>query len=379
MIRVLIADDSQVFQRLISSCLEQDPDIEIVGIVDNGIDAVEQCRQLKPDLVTMDVFMPRMTGLEATRQIMKECPTRIVIISSMINATHMALSFEAMQAGAIDVIDKSRSTIEVANRLSELLAQSMMARPERRLTWSPQSPSTPPPSVPTWTIPAEPPEDTGLPGKRPSVPHTPKMLLESLAFDQAAAAMDYRPKLICIGGSTGAPAVVADLLRGLPATFHVPIVVAQHIVKGFVRGMAGWLNASVRLEVAVAEDDERLLPGRVLFAPADMHIGVTKKERVVLTPKTPGDLYVPSVNHLFHSVARAYRSRALGIILSGMGSDGADGLARMRENGAFTIAQSESSAVVYGMPKVATASGAAMKEMNPNNMITLLKEIDTHF
>ncbi len=375
MLRVLIADDSQVFQRLISNCLEQNPNIQVVGIVDNGIDAVNQCKRLKPDLVTMDVFMPKMTGLEATRQIMKECPTRIVIISSMINATHMALSFEAMQAGAIDVIDKSRSALEVANQLSKLLEKSMMVRPERRLTWGPHSPSTASPRAPE----PNPPEAQTAPVKRPSIPHTPKMLLDSLAFDNATAAQDYRPKLICIGGSTGAPAVVAELLKGLPASFHIPIVVAQHIVKGFVRGMAGWLNATVKLAVAVAEDGEPLCPGRVLFAPADMHIGVTKKERVTLTPKSENDLYIPSVNHLFDSASNNYRSRALGIILSGMGSDGSEGMGKMRENGAFTIAQSETSSVVYGMPKVATATGAAMKEMNPNNMIILLKEIDSHF
>ena len=145
MIRVLIAEDSQVFQRVLIACLEKEPGIQIVGVVDNGLDAVKQCHLLKPDLVTMDIFMPKMNGLEATRKIMKECPTRIVIISSMINATNLRYSFEAMHAGAVEVIDKPQnmngdSFDRIKAKLIGLLTQMMAAEPEKRFSWVGETP-----------------------------------------------------------------------------------------------------------------------------------------------------------------------------------------------------------------------------------------------
>ena len=378
MIRVLIVEDSVVFQKVLVSFLRDEGNIEIVGIVDNGEDAVERCRTLKPDLVTMDIFMPKMNGLEATRRIMEECPTRIVIISSMVNATNLKYSFEAIQAGAVEVIEKPNDTIrgnyeKVREALVGVLNKTMAADPAKRFSWLIQSP---------W--------QESAPVFRPSLRQSSFISASSAGqavdadeagelpstispeFSPSAIPEDFIPWIIAIGGSTGAPAVLSDILRSLPHDFRIPIVIAQHIVKGFVNGMAEWLDSLCALSVRVAEEDERPTGGTVLFAPDNMHIGVSDSRRITLTPGGGDDLYIPSVNILFHSTARIYKNRALGIVLSGMGKDGSLGLLEMRRAGAATVAQNEETSVVYGMPKVATSMGAVMEEMTPSDISALL-------
>ena len=334
MIRVLIAEDSRVFQKVLVSCLEKEPGIQIVGIVDNGIDAVRKCHLLRPDLVTMDIFMPKMNGLEATRKIMKECPTRIVIISSMINATNLRYAFEAMHAGAVEVIDKPQNMngenfSQIRSKLTELLTQTMMAEPEKRFSWVGDTP---------WPM-----TEPSTPGQsnyevvisRPTISPAPVDYLDDIEFENTVKDPDYRPQLLCIGGSTGAPAVISDILKHLPPSFNMPIIIAQHIVKGFVRGMANWLDSSMDLSVGIADDKERLTPGRAVLAPDGKHIGVSKWGAVKLSSREEPDVHVPSVDALFKSVASAYGGQAIGIILSGMGRDGVDGLLQMRESEIF--------------------------------------------
>ena len=381
MVRVLIVEDSIVFQKILVSFLKDEGNIEIVGIVDNGEDAVEQCRTLKPDLVTMDIFMPRMNGLEATRRIMEECPTRIVIISSMVNATNLKYSFEAIQAGAVEVIEKPNDTMhgnyeKVREALVAVLQKTMAADPAKRFSWLIESP---------W--------QESAPVFRPSLRQTAFLSStdeqDAVKRDEtadvgvlipglgpSAIPDDFVPWLIAIGGSTGAPAVISDILRSLPRDFRIPIVVAQHIVKGFVTGMADWLNSLSPLTIRTAEENERLEGGTVLFAPDNMHIGVSDSRFVALTPGGPDDLYIPSVNVLFHSVARIYKNKALGIVLSGMGKDGSLGLLEMRRAGAATVAQNEDSSVVYGMPRVAASMGAVMEELTPAEITALLIELN---
>ncbi len=365
MIRILIADDSQVFQRVLSSCLDEESGIEIVGIVDNGDEAIEMCRTLRPDLVTMDIFMPGITGLEATRRIMKECPTRIVIISSMINSKNLKYTFEAMQAGAVEVIDKPQDMLtgnydNVRKQLLKVIRRSMEAQPDKRFNWSQT--------------------DNIRPTARSYVEGDSRDTLFDSSLDREWEIRTIRekfvPRIIALGGSTGAPAVVADILTHLPKNFYVPILIAQHIVKGFSKGMADWLNSGVTSEVRTAEDNMLVKPGQVLFAPDDTHLGITSGNRIILKKRAPTDLYVPSVNHLFKSIATSFSTWALGIILSGMGKDGAEGLLELRKAGGVTIAQNEETSIVWGMPKVATEMGAAMTQMNPSEMIQFLTQID---
>ena len=406
MIKVLIAEDSVVFQKVLVSFLKKDSNIDIVGVVDNGLDAVEECKRLKPDLITMDIFMPKMNGLEATRRIMAECPTRIVVISSMIDAKNLQYSLEAIQAGAVEVIAKPQDMITgnydaVQDKLLKVLRQTMEAEPTKRFSWLVSRP---------WEV-AQPAmvssyEDLSFDASRLSSgraapePETSRATRKeksryksvSVASDVSELEdsdspvlvrwrpqpipRDFVPHVICIGGSTGAPAVISDILRCLPGDFSVPILIAQHIVRGFVKGMAEWLDSSVPLKVGIAEEGEALGRAKVLFAPDDMHLMISNKGCIELKERAASDLYVPSVNLLFASAARSFGAYALGIVLSGMGKDGVEGLLEMRKAGAVTVGQNAATSVVYGMPKVAVARGAVMDTMGPEGMVKLLLQID---
>ena len=406
MIKVLIAEDSVVFQKVLLSFMAKDSNIEVVGVVDNGVDAIAKCKELKPDLITMDIFMPKLNGLEATRRIMAECPTRIVIISSMIDAKNLQYSLEAIQAGAVEVIAKPQDMITgnydlVQEKLIRVLQQTMDAQPLKRFSWLVSRPwdSPKPMMVPAVPEPAKkrgepssaPDSTAAMDGELQPAGETPSgtPLFAVPAKNESTSSRDpmvvkwrpqpiphdFVPHIICIGGSTGAPAVISDILRCLPSDFGLPILIAQHIVKGFVLGMAEWLNSLVELDVRIAEDGQRPMRGQVLFAPDDAHLSVSNG-RVELQARSPGDLYVPCVDTLFRSVASAYGQFALGIVLSGMGRDGADGLLEMRKSGAVTIGQNSATSVVYGMPKVAVSRGAVMDTMGPEGMVRVLLEVN---
>jgi two-component system chemotaxis response regulator CheB len=191
--------------------------------------------------------------------------------------------------------------------------------------------------------------------------------------------VDFAPEVVCIGGSTGAPAVLCDVLENLPRSFPIPIVIAQHISQGFGKGMVQWLDSTIALSVTVAKDGELIKPGRVFVAPDDSHVEFGSEKKLKLVKPGKKDSYVPSVNNLFNSAAKVFGRQSLGIILSGMGRDGAKGLLRMRKVGGITLAQNEESSVVYGMPKEASAQGAVVLEMTPPEMIVQLLSIGKNY
>ncbi|MCP4200189.1 MAG: chemotaxis-specific protein-glutamate methyltransferase CheB [Proteobacteria bacterium] len=383
MIRVLIAEDSPVVQRvLVALFTKKELGIEVVGVANNGAEAVAMCRTLKPDLVTMDLFMPEMDGLEATKRIMDECPTRIVIVSSMVNANDMQTSFEAMHCGAVEVIEKPHGALSgnydvVQKKLGQIVEQMMEASPENRFSWLEDNSQTATGG------------NSGRPMKRSRAMEEqvfrPSIAPEALKSVPGAYTLgdivpvDFVPEVICIGGSTGAPAVLCDVLGHLPRSFPIPIVVAQHISKGFGRGMVQWLDSTISLDVIVAKNAGLICPGCVLVAPDDSHLEFGSKTKVKLVKPSIKDYYVPSVNHLFNSAAKVFGRQSLGIILSGMGRDGAKGLLRMRKAGGITLAQNEESSVVYGMPKEASAKGAVVLEMTPPEMIVQLLSIGKNY
>jgi two-component system chemotaxis response regulator CheB len=353
MLRVLIADDSQVIQRTLKTLIDGVRGIEVVGVASDGDEAVRLCRELRPDLVTMDVYMPGTDGLEATRQIMDSCPTRIVIVSAMVGSRNAEMTFEAMRAGAIEVIEKPRGSLTgnytaVRESLIRVLTQAGEARPEGQLSWLPPStvPSIPPPPLPK-------PETDQPPRRRERIPR------------------DFLPRGIFIGGSTGAPAVIAEVLRRLPADYPLPIVVAQHIARGFVQGLASWLDATVPLTVKLAEQGDELIPGLVLVGPDDRHIELDSTGLLRLRPATDEREHTPSIDRLFGSVAQHLGPYAVGVVLSGMGSDGAAGLRKIYDAGGVTLVQNEESSVVYGMPKMAIGAGAATREISPEQLVQL--------
>jgi two-component system, chemotaxis family, protein-glutamate methylesterase/glutaminase len=347
MLRVLIADDSPAVQRALAALLEDDPDVSVVGIAANGAEAVRMCKELRPDLVTMDVFMPVMDGLEATRQIMRDAPTRILIVSSMAKSRDMGIAFEAIRAGAVEVMEKPHGMLrgnysEIRAALLRLLKGAAEATPKA-------TPSlAPPPPAPS----------------RRRTGDIPVVLT---------------PQIVCIGGSTGAPGVLVEILANLREGFRVPIVVAQHIARGFAGSMAEWLDSQCGLTVRMIRGEEPLVPGVVLVAPDDGHVEISRNT-VARVPdaRLAGRVvgaHTPSVDLLFSSAAAAYGRWSLGILLSGMGRDGARGLLSMREAGGVTIAQDEGSSVVWGMPKAAVDLGAATAVMSPAEIVELLGRI----
>lgn len=359
MIRVLIAEDSPSTQRVLTTLLSDQEGIEIIGFANNGEEAVEKCRDLKPDLVTMDIFMPKMDGLEATKRIMREYPTRIVLVSSIVDSRNLKNSFEAIRSGAVELIEKPHGVLrgnysKVRRELVRVVRQLMDAQPDKHHEYSdgesPRS-SAPPPKAKA----------------RSALRRNRKTKRISIRISE--------PDIICIGGSTGAPAVLRTLLSRLPKDYPIPIAIAQHISSGFIRGMTEWLDSESQIEVRVAHSGDLLRPGLVLVAPDDTHMRVQSNGTVLLTKPRGSETYVPSIDLFFESVSEAFGTGGLGIILSGMGNDGCSGLKKMRERGAMTVAQSESSSVVYGMPMVAFEQGAAVLQMDPHELVDLLEQL----
>jgi two-component system chemotaxis response regulator CheB len=323
MIRVLIADDSLILRQLIWSILESDPDLRVVGQARNGEEAVALCHKLEPDIVTMDIRMPKMNGFQAIRRIMAESPRPIVVLTSTESDLELGISSKALEAGALMVMGKPHGLPGEDPKADHLIAQVKAMAGVKVVTrrW--------------W-----------LEEKTPALQHTEPALRPSPG----------PVRLIAIGASTGGPPALQAILSQLPA--DLPVVVVQHISLGFVQGLARWLNETTPLRVRVAENGKILQPGTVYLAPDDRHLLVTAGGQARLKASPPVGGHRPSATVLFQSVAQSYGSAAVGVLLTGMGKDGAQGLRALRDAGAHTIAQDEATCVIFGMPKEAITLGA---------------------
>ncbi|HYT83052.1 MAG TPA: chemotaxis-specific protein-glutamate methyltransferase CheB [Gemmatimonadales bacterium] len=341
MIRVVVAEDSLTVRELLVEILESDPEIQVVGQAKNGTEAVELATRLKPDLVTMDVHMPVMDGFAATKEIMVQAPTPILIVSSSASGRDVELSLNAMRAGALMVIakpDDPRSA-RFDGRREELVAMAKaMARVKVVRRWAPQSSAAPPAPAPPL---------------RPGAP----------------------VRLVAVAASTGGPAALQRILSALPRDFAAPILVVQHIAMGFVAGLAEWLSASCNLRVKVAEPGQPLLERTVLLAPDDRQLGVARDGRVVVADAPPVNGFRPSGTYLFTSAAQAYGASLAAVILTGMGSDGVEGLRAVRAAGGRVLAQDEASSVVYGMPAEAVAAGVVEEVLAVDAIAPRLAEL----
>ena len=325
MIRVVIAEDSLTVRELLVEILESDPEIRVVGQAKNGAEAVELATRLKPDLVTMDVHMPVMDGFEATKEIMVRAPVPIVLVSSSVSREDVELSFDAMRAGALMVVakpDSPQSAVFDGRREQFLAMVKAMSQVKVVRRWAPRAQAVTPPVG-----------RGRAPGTAP------------------------RLRLVAIAASTGGPAALQRILADLPGDFPAPILVVQHIAAGFIAGLAGWLGASCNLRVKVAGHGEPLRERSVFLAPDDRHLGVTADAHAIVADAPPINGFRPSGTYLFASAARAYGPSVAAVILTGMGSDGVEGLKAVKAAGSQVLAQDEATSVVYGMPREAAAAG----------------------
>jgi len=335
-IRVLVVEDSLTVRHRICEVLAGDSEIELVGQAADGKQAIELCCKLRPDVVTMDMILPVMSGLAATEYIMAHCPTPILVVSSSFNRGELFKTYDALAAGAVDALEKPTGLEPEGAWERSLLAQVKLVSKIRVITH------------PRLRI-------TGL-GK-PSPPAATPAVAERSARQHIA--------ILAVGASTGGPAAIVEVLSGLPAAFRKPILLVLHISEPFGVAFAEWLDGQITRPVAYACDGDAVaaLSGRVAMAPPGQHL-VVREGRLRLTDEAERHSCRPSVDVLFESVAREYGRAAAAVLLTGMGRDGAAGLLAIRRAGGLTIAQDEASSVVYGMPREAVSLGAAERVLS---------------
>jgi two-component system chemotaxis response regulator CheB len=346
-IRVLIVDDSVLIRTVLSTMLMDVPGVKVVGQAANGQEAVRMAIRLKPHVIIMDIRMPQMDGLEATRHIMNVCPTSIVVLSSSVYASDYNIAFNAIAAGALTVIEKPHglgASDYEAVRKQLLMAVQLMAGVT--VVGRPKSPS-------------------------PDAQVGPMTAL--------LQAMINRPiRVVAIGASTGGPPVIFSILNNLPKDFSIPIVIVQHIMPAFVPSMADWLNTKSNFPVHVAREGDQLAPGKVFLAPGNTHLTVQPRGILHLDGSDPIGGQRPSATRLFQSVAETFKTDAVGIVLTGMGEDGVDGLAAMSQAGAHVIAQDQKSSSVFGMPKAAIDRGIVDEVLSPDQIANRLIKLHRH-
>jgi len=350
MIRVLVADDSRAFRAILRTILGRSPEIEVVGEAQDGHEAVSQVLALRPDVVTMDVRMPGKDGLEALEEIMRRRPTPVVVVSAEAGPEKQEVSFRALELGAVEVLAKPRADVrgrfereaeEIRMAVRAVAGLKLVTRHKR----NPRAPAPPPPAPPP-----DPERIQTLTGSWVLKAREPAIGGTVLPLPPSA------PRVLGIAASTGGPAALARIIHELPPGYPIPILVVQHIAEGFEGGLVHWLSGETPLTVKLAEDGEPLRGGTVYVAPSGSHLGATGGV-VQLLKGDPVRGFRPSGTVLFRALAHEYGRGAAGLILSGMGDDGAEGLKLLREKGAWTGAQGPQSCVVYGMPRVAAEKG----------------------
>ncbi len=331
LIRVLLVDDSRLAREMLREILQQEAGIEVVGEAVNGREAVEKARLLKPNLITLDLEMPGMSGMDAITAIMCEKAVPILVVSGVTDAQK---AYEAVRRGALDVVSKpDASPASMREFVSKvrMLAGVPVITHIRPIAGLPVTPS------PQQVVPA------------------PVSAIPAIA---AASCHGHGSKRVfAIACSTGGPQVLASLLPQLPADFPCPVLVAQHISEGFASGMANWLAGLCRLPVRLAVNGEAVCPGTIYISPAEHHCTVSVSRRIAFVERGEHDLYRPSCDRLLESVAEAYRADAVGIILTGMGRDGTLGIARIHGYGGVTLAQDAATSLIFGMNRCAIEAG----------------------
>ncbi|MBU3538686.1 chemotaxis protein CheB [Polynucleobacter sp. UK-Gri1-W3] len=336
-IRVLLVEDSALQLHIIKSVLDADPLIDVVGTATNGAEALAMLPNLKPDVICTDYHMPVMDGLEFIEKAVRVYPCPILVLSISVQPDQVDNIFKLLTAGAIDVMAKPKASggviggedgkrliekIRIINGVKYIKKKSRQALP---------------------------------------LPH-PNCFIPRIV----------KPKIIAIGASTGGPQALEVLIPELKDTFSIPIVCIQHISRGFLMGMLTWLRSKSSLTIEIAEEGGIPLPGHLYFPPEGMHLAFGADGHFVLSLPQEEDIYCPSIDKLFLSIAQVYRDSAVGVILSGMGRDGAEGMKLIFENGGDTVAQDEESSIIFGMPAVAILEGAVCRILPPKEIAAYL-------
>lgn len=341
MIKILIVDDSPTETLLLQRLFEHEKDMKIIACAKNGAEAIKLIPLLKPDIITMDIEMPVMDGLEATRIIMMTHPTPIVVISSTAHS-ESDKTIQALEAGALTVLGKTFNLLsskkECKRVIDTIRNMSEIKVIKRRF-------------------------------------HTP-LLKKATSTPVSVKKTDF--EIVAIGASVGGPQALSKILSNLSVDFPVPIVVVQHMTEGFIEGFVSWLNAHVALHVTLAKDNEPLVKGNIYFAPDNCHLEIKRTQgklfaQLVTAPPIAG--FCPSVTALLQSVATTCHKKGVGVILTGMGNDGAQGLLALKKAHGHTLIQDKESAVVFGMAGVAESLGAVNKIVELDQIANYLTKI----
>ncbi|MEI8121717.1 MAG: chemotaxis-specific protein-glutamate methyltransferase CheB [bacterium] len=345
-ISVLIVDDSPIQQKLFSHLCKMDSSLQVIGVVGDGAEALTFIGNQRPDVILMDIMMPVMNGFEATRRIMETDPIPIIICSASTKPGEVDKTFLALEAGAVAFIAKPAGPghpqfqSDVANLIQTLkdMAEVKLTKRSRR----------------------KPAEGAVEP-----------------VWGGARFLSNRPPWLIAIGASTGGPVALQTILKNLPKDYPVPLMIVQHITAGFMRGLADWLESTTGFPVQIASTGMKMAPGHAYLAPDGFHMGINGEGAILLSSALPENGLRPAVSFLFRSVTEVCGSSAVGILLTGMGKDGAEDLKRMKDRGALTIAQDWESSVIHGMPGEAIRLGGAREVLPPEAIAQLLASLVT--
>jgi len=371
-IKVLIADDSPVVREIIKDMIADVSDLEVVGEAKHGREAVTLAESMKPDIITMDVMMPVMNGLEAVEEIMAYSPTPILVFSSVLDNKEMDVAFNAIARGALDVMEKPKvSEGESYDRIqTELLDKLRMLskihviphlrgkRKKARREFESQ-------------VAVEHEQERNTPAPIPRKTQIKEDVADKIAIEQEATEeftesapveapkrSRVKKKLVAVGASTGGPKALVQIFRNMPKDFPLPVLTVQHIAPSFARGLVNWLNRESPMRVVLAEDKIQAKPGTVHIAPSGTHL-ILQRGLIRLSDTPPVNSCRPSVDVLFFSVAESIGEFSLGVLLTGMGRDGAEGLKAIKNSRGRTLVQDEKTSVIFGMPKAALDIGAA--------------------
>ena len=379
-IRVIVVDDSALMRRVITGLIEQDPLIRVVATARNGREAIDLVQELRPDIVTMDVRMPVMDGLATTEHLMAYCPTPILVLTASLASHEVDITFKMLGAGALEVIEKpSGSDAQALDRTGSALIRriKVLARVKvvthlrgRRKLAEPVIPMAVPVAYAQADKTTRRQGDKARTKEAHSVTSSPRHPVTLSSSDAP---------LIVIGASTGGPRIVNELLSSLPSDLRAAVLVVQHIAQGFSVGMAEWLANASRLPVKLATEGQAICAGEVLIAPDTCDLLITGARTIHLSD-TPLLIQRPSIDISMQAAAEVFAARAIGVLLTGMGRDGAYGMLTIKRSNGYTIAQDEATSTIFGMPRAAIQLGAAMEVLPAPRiaprLVELIKQLD---